>query len=341
MQKSVVNILKKLLHTVILLLMLSFVVFSFIRLIPGDPVKISLGPMTPEETIIQKRSELYFDRSLPVQWGHWLKNVVTQGSFGESLFTHRDVSQDIMQYLPKSLELTLYCAVLILILGVAVGTLSAIFKNSWIDNLIRFISYLGVCTTAYAIGVILLLAFSYTLKLFPIGGVPSIPPEYVKTGMLGLDCLLAGDFKLYVQVLKSMLLPCLSLSLGSVAYMARIHRGAMVENINADYIAFAKVAGVSRTKLVMKHLMKPSFIPTLTIYGLQVASLVSNAFIIEVIFRYPGFSQYSLNVIQNKDPYGIVAVTFVFGIIFAIVNALVDIGVACLDPRIRINTTEG
>lgn len=159
--------------------------------------------------------------------------------------------------------------------------------------------------------------------------------------MLGLDCLLAGDFRLYGQVLKSMLLPCLSLSLGSVAYMARIHRGAMVENINADYIAFAKVAGVSRGKLVMKHLMKPSFIPTLTIYGLQVASLVSNAFIIEVIFRYPGFSQYSLNVIQNKDPYGIVAVTFVFGIIFAIVNALVDIGVACLDPRIRINTTEG
>ena len=267
MQKSVVNILKKLLHTVILLLMLSFVVFSFIRLIPGDPVKISLGPMTPEETIIQKRSELYFDRSLPVQWGHWLKNVVTQGSFGESLFTHRDVSQDIMQYLPKSLELTLYCAVLILILGVAVGTLSAVFKNSWIDNLIRFISYLGVCTPAYAIGVILLLVFSYNLRLFPIGGVPSIPPEYVRTGMLGLDCLLAGDFRLYGQVLKSMLLPCLSLSLGSVAYMARIHRGAMVENINADYIAFAKVAGVSRGKLVMKHLMKPSFIPTLTIYG--------------------------------------------------------------------------
>lgn len=145
MRKTVVAILKKLLHTVILLLVLSFVVFSFIRLIPGDPVKISMGPMTPEETIAQKRSELYFDRALPIQWAHWLKGVITEGDFGESLFTHRNVAEDIKQYLPKSLELVFYCAILILIVGVAVGTISAIFKNSWLDNLIRFISYLGVC----------------------------------------------------------------------------------------------------------------------------------------------------------------------------------------------------
>ena len=140
MRKTVVAILKKLLHTVILLLVLSFVVFSFIRLIPGDPVKISMGPMTPEETIAQKRSELYFDRALPIQWAHWLKGVITEGDFGESLFTHRNVAEDIKQYLPKSLELVFYCAILILIVGVAVGTISAIFKNSWLDNLIRFIS---------------------------------------------------------------------------------------------------------------------------------------------------------------------------------------------------------
>lgn len=335
-----VTVLKKLLHTLILLLVLSFVVFSFIRLIPGDPVKISMGPMTPEETVAQKRSELYFDRPLPVQWAHWLKGVVTKGDFGESLFTHRNVAEDIKHYLPKSLELVIYCAIFLLIGGVAIGTISAIFKNSWLDNLIRFISYLGVCTPAYAIGVLLLLLFSYKLHIFPIGGMPEIPPSYVKTGMVGLDCLLAGDFALYGQVLKCMFLPCLSLSVGSIAYMARIHRGAMVENINSDYIAFAKVAGVSRSKLIMKHLMKPSFIPTLTIYGLQVAATVGNAFIIEVIFRYPGFSQYSLNVIQNKDPYGIVAVSFIFGIIIALANILVDIGVAYLDPRIRINTSE-
>ena len=136
MRKTVVAILKKLLHTVILLLVLSFVVFSFIRLIPGDPVKISMGPMTPEETIAQ-------NRALPIQWAHWLKGVITEGDFGESLFTHRNVAEDIKQYLPKSLELVFYCAILILIVGVAVGTISAIFKNSWLDNLIRFIRLLS------------------------------------------------------------------------------------------------------------------------------------------------------------------------------------------------------
>lgn len=340
MRKAVVTIVKKLLHTLVVLLVLSFVVFSFIRLIPGDPVKISMGPMTPEETIQQKRSELYFDRPLTVQWAHWLKGVVLEGDFGESLFTHRNVSADIVQYLPKSLELTLYCAVIILVMGVLVGTVSAVFKNTWIDNVIRFVSYLGVVTPPYAFGVLFMFIFSFKLGWFPIGGMPAVPAEYLKTGMLGIDSLLAGDFVLYGKVLKSMVLPCLCLSLGSIAYMARIHRGAMVENVNADYIAFAEVAGVSRGKLLMKHLMKPSFIPSLTIYGLQVAALIGNAFIIEVIFRYPGFSQYSLNVIQNKDPYGIVAVTFVFGVIFAIVNMLIDLGVAWLDPRIRINASE-
>lgn len=114
----------------------------------------------------------------------------------------------------------------------------------------------------------------------------------------------------------------------------------MVEIVNADYIAFAEVAGVSRRKLIMKHLMKPSFIPSLTVYGLQVASLLGNAFIIENIFRINGFSQYALNVILNKDPYGIVAVTVIFGIMFSVINTLVDIGVAMLDPRIRLRGGE-
>ena len=135
MRKTILAIVKKLLHTIVLLLVLSFVVFSFIRLIPGDPVRISMGPMTPEETIAQKRSELYFDRSLPVQWAHWLKGVITGGDFGESLFTHRNVAEDIKQYLPKSLELVFYCAIFILIMGVLVGTISAIFKTpGWITS---------------------------------------------------------------------------------------------------------------------------------------------------------------------------------------------------------------
>jgi peptide/nickel transport system permease protein len=338
--KIVLRILKRLFHTLIVLLILSFIIFSFIRIIPGDPVRSSMGPMVPQETIDKLRSELYFDRPLVVQYLHWIEGVVTKGDFGQSLYTHHPVSQDIAQYLPRSLELVFYSSLLILIFGVLFGTISALYKNTWVDNIIRFFTYLGVVTPPYAFGVFFLLIFAYLLGWFPVGGMPSIDPSMVKTGALGLDALLAGDFKLYFEVLKCMFLPCLSLSIGSIGYQARIHRSAMAENISADYIAFAEVAGVSRGRLVMKHLMKPSFIPTFTVYGLQVAALLGNAFIIEVIFRYGGFSQYSLNVILNKDPYGIVAVTFIFGIIFAVINVVIDAGVSILDPRIRLKGGE-
>ena len=340
MQNIAFLILKRIIHVTFVLLLLSLVVFSFIRVIPGDPVRISMGPMVPDETIMQKRSELHFDKPLFVQYYYWLKNIITKGDFGESLFTHRNVGEDILIFLPRSIELSFYSALLILIGGVLAGTLSAIFQNSWIDNVIRFVSYLGVVTPPYAFGVIFMLVFGYLLKWFPIGGIPKIPESYVKTGMYGLDALIAGDINLYFNILRSMVLPAMSLSIGSIAYQARIHRSSMIENIHADYIDFAKVAGVKKTPLIFKHLMKPSFIPTLTIYGLQVAALLGNAFLIEVIFQYPGFSQYSLNVIMNKDPYAIVAVTFVFGIIFAISNILIDLGVAALDPRIRMKTSE-
>lgn len=340
MKNGLLKVLKRFVHMILVLLVLSFVIFSFIRLIPGDPVRSSLGPMVPEETVQKLRSELYFDRPVVMQYVHWLKGIITEGDFGESLYTHHAVSEDIALYLPRSLDLSFYSALLILVMGVFFGTISALYKDTWIDNVIRFFTYLGVVTPPYAFAVFFLLVFSYKLGWFPIGGMPELDKSIIKTGALSLDALLSGNIKLYFEVLKSMFLPCLSLSIGSIAYQARIHRSAMVDNINADYIAFAEVAGVNRRKLIMKHLMKPSFIPTLTVYGLQVAALLGNAFIIELIFRYPGFSFYSLNVILNKDPYGIVAVTFIFGVIFAIINMLIDLGVSLLDPRIRLKGEE-
>ena len=336
MKKTLILILKKIIHITLILLLLSLVVFSFIRMIPGDPVKSSLGPLASEETIAEYRHQLYFDRPLLVQWGHWLAGIVTKGDFGTSLYTHRAVSIDIAQYLPRSLELCILAAVLILAFGVLLGTISALFRNTWVDNLIRFVSYLGIVTPAYAFGIIFMLLFAYHLHAFPIGGFPNIPDSIHITGAPALDCLLSGQFGLFVQCMRSYFLPCISVAIGSVAYQARIHRSSMVENINADYIAFAEVAGVNKCKLICKHLMKPSFIPTLTVYGLQVASLLGNAFIIENIFRINGFSQYALNVILNKDPYGIISVTMIFGIMFSVINMLVDIGVALLDPRIRL-----
>ncbi|MDO4339519.1 MAG: ABC transporter permease [Eubacteriales bacterium] len=202
MKKTYTIVIKKIVHMVFILLLLSLIVFSFIRLIPGDPVKSSLGPLASDETIAAYRHQLYFDRPFVVQWLHWLKGIITAGDFGQSLYTHRNVSIDIAQYLPRSLELCLLAAVLILVLGVLVGTVSALFKNTWVDNVVRFITYLGVVTPAYAFGIVFMLIFAYGLKVFPIGGFPDIPEEIIKTGAPALDSILSGDFALFGQCMR-------------------------------------------------------------------------------------------------------------------------------------------
>lgn len=340
MQNMALFILRRIGYGLLVLLSLSFVVLSFIRLIPGDPVRMSLGPTASEKVVREVRSELYLDRPIPVQYFYWLRGVLRHGDFGKSLFTHRAVSKDIAEFLPRSMELAACSALLILVFGVLLGTLSALFRDTWLDNLLRFFAYLGVVTPPYAIAIFFLLLFAFYWKLFPIGGMPAFPEELRVTGMLTFDALIEGRFPLFFDSLWHLILPAVSLSLGSIAYQARIHRSSMIDNINKDYISFARVVGVRKTTLTLKHLMKPSFIPTLTIFGLQVAALLGNAFLIEVIFRYPGFSRYSLQVIMTKDPYGIVAVTMVFGIVFALVNILLDVGVAWLDPRVRLQAPE-
>ena len=333
-------ILKRMLHVMLVLLALSFLIFMLIRLIPGDPVRMALGPAVPEEVIQRMKGELHFDKPMPVQYFHWISGVVLRGDFGTSLFTRRAVSEDIKRFLPRSIELAFIAALIIFVFGVLLGTLSAIFRNTWLDNLLRFFSYLGVVTPSYAFAIFFLLLFAFYAKIFPLGGMPSLPTGMRFTGMITVDALIYGKFNIFFKALKHLVLPSVSLAVGSVAYQARIHRSAMIDNVNKDYISFARVVGIRSSVVIFKHLMKPSFIPTLTIFGLQVAALLGNAFLIEVIFRYPGFSQYSLNVIMTKDPYGIAAVTFIFGVIFAIANIIIDIGVTWLDPRIRLQTSE-
>jgi len=340
MQSMPVFIAKRLLYGVLILLVLSFAIFSFIRLIPGDPVRMSLGPTVSAEVVERLRSELYFDRPVPVQYAHWLKGVLLHGDFGQSLYTKRAVSADIKEFLPRTIELALLSAVLILVFGILLGTISALFRNSWLDNTVRLLSYLGVVTPPYAFAILFLLLFAYYWRIFPLGGMTALPPELHTTGMVAFDALIHGRFDLFWDALAHLFLPAVSLSLGSIAYQARIHRSAMIDNIGKDYIAFAYVVGVKRRTVIAKHLMKPSFIPSLTIFGLQVAALLGNAFLIEVMFRYPGFSRYSLSVIMAKDPYGIVSVTLIFGVVFAISNILIDLGIAGLDPRVRLRTTE-
>lgn len=333
---------KRATHSIVVLLGLSIVIFVISRVIPGDPARIAAGARAPEWVVDNLREQMHLNDSLPVQYGYWLVDAL-QGNFGLSLVTRRDVANDIIEFFPATFELALYAGAMMAVLGISLGIISAQHKDSWIDNVVRVISYLGVVTPSFVWAVIFLLIFGFTLGWLPtIGrlseGIEAFPAI---TGLYTIDALLAGNIVAFWDALKHIILPALALAMGSMAQQARITRAAMSDNLTKDYIAAERALGVSERMIMTKFLLKPSLIPTVSILGLDFAATMSNAFLVELIFNWPGLSRYGINAMLRKDLNAIAGVILVLGIVFIITNILVDITVAQLDPRIRLSSARG
>lgn len=316
---------------------LSILVFVLARVLPGDPVLMALGPRTPPEIIEQVRKQLRLDRPLYEQYFYWLRDVAA-GDLGYSLYTKRSVTYDVLEYLPVSLELIFLAAIFEIIGAFLLGVIAGRFSYKWPDNLVRVFSYVGISIPSFVWAIIFQLLFTWFLPLFPtIGnisrGIPS-PPKV--TGFLTLDSLLAGRFDAFANVLWHAILPALALCLGGMAQDARIIRTGMVENKDKDYITMATSQGLPERLIMFKYLLKPSIIPAITVMGMDIAGMLGNAFTVEMVFRWPGFSKYGIEVMKNVDLNAIVGVVLVIGVIFAIMNIIADILVAYVDPRIRL-----
>jgi peptide/nickel transport system permease protein len=324
-------------YSVFVLIGLSMVVFLIARMVPGDPARAALGPRATEEAVQALREKLHLDEPIYVQYVYWLKSVL-QGDFGESLFTRRPVAEDIKEFLPATLELALFAGLFMALFGILLGILAARYSNTWVDNLIRVFSYLGIATPAFVVAIILMLVLGMRYQIFPtIGRLSSwVEPPPRLTGLVTIDSLLSGNFAAFLDALKHLLLPAISLSLGGMFQEARITRSSMLENMKKDYISAMQAYGVPQRVVMSKYLLKPSIIPTVSILGLDFASLIGNAFLVELLFNWPGLSRYGINVMLRKDVEAIIAVIMVLGIIFTVVNILVDLLVAYLDPRIRL-----
>lgn len=334
---NIIDILKRAIYSFFVLLGLSILIFTIARVMPGDPARMALGPRVPQWAVDRVKEEMHLNDPVPIQYYYWIKGVL-HGNFGMSLNTRRDVSDDIKQFFPASLELALYSAILLFVLGVILGTISGWFKNTWIDNLTRGISYIGVVTPSFAFAIFFVLIFSYKFRMFPtIGRLSSdlIPPPSI-TRLYTIDALISGQFNVFFDALKHLFLPVISLMMMPMAVNARLTRAVITENIAKDYIAFERSLGIPEKIIMFKYLLKPSLIPTISITGLAFANLLVNAFLIELIFNWPGLSRYGLNAILYKDLNAVVAVILVLGIMFIVVNVIVDLIVCYLDPTINI-----
>jgi peptide/nickel transport system permease protein len=329
---------RRLLSAAVVLLGLSIVIFVIARIMPGDPARMAVGMQAPQWVVDRLRAQMHLNQALPVQYAYWLGDAV-RGDFGLSLVTQRPVMSDIIEFFPASLELVLVSGFLAAVGGIGLGVVSARRKDTWVDSVVRVFSYLGVVTPSFVFAILFILLFGWVLHLFPVIGRLSeqtpVPP--VITGLVTIDSLLAGRLDAFVDALHHLVLPALALAMGSIAQESRITRSSMADNLGKDYIISARALGVPERTVMGRFLLKPSLIPTVSILGLDIASLFSIAFLVELIFNWPGLARYGLSAMLHKDLNAISAVVLVLGAVFALVNIVVDLIVAGLDPRIRLN----
>lgn len=315
------NVLKFIIRRVLLmipiLLGVSLITFIIVRFIPGDPVMVLLGAdrrSTPEQ-IENIRRAYGLDQSYVVQYFKWLQHVVT-GDLGQSLRTGRPLTQELGLRLPVTAQLTVFAAILGTIPAIIVGTASAIRRNSKLDYFSTIVSLVGISLPSFFLATLLVLLFSFHLKWLPNVGYRSFFDEPWNN-------------------LQLMILPSLSLALPFMAVMMRYTRSSVLEILNQDYVRTARAKGIRQNIVVFRHVLPNAGIPVITVAGIQVASLLGGAVIVEQIFALPGVGRYIYEAIQNRDYPVVQGVTLVLASIFVMVSLIVDILYVLLDPRLR------
>ncbi|MBO8140650.1 MAG: ABC transporter permease [Firmicutes bacterium] len=326
-------LLRRTLHVIPVLFGLSVLVFVIARVMPGDPVRMALGPEATQAQIERLREQMGLDQPLHIQYIRWLTGVF-QGDFGQSLRTNRNVADDVREFLPATIELTTVAMVLAIGLGVPLGVRSAVHKDGWEDQLSRVVALSGVALPRFWLGLLLQLIFAFYLGWLPTIGRAASPPESV-TGLYLLDSILTGDWPAFWDSLRHILLPAFTLSLATLGQIMRLVRASMIEQMRRDYIMAARAYGLPANLITAKHMLKNAFTSALTIIGLTYGFLLGNAFLVEAVFAWPGMAQYGVQAIIYKDFNAIVAVTMVVGVAYVLANLVIDLLYGYLDPRIK------
>ena len=328
-------IVRRLLFLVLVMFGLSLITFTISHLVPSDPVRLMLGPRASKAQVDKMRDKMGYNDSWPVQYVDYVTGVV-QGDFGMSTSTRHPVSEDLKRFLPGTLEIGLYAFIFSTILGIPLGVISAVRRDTIIDHVARFISITGLALPVFWLGLMVQFLFYGTLHWLPDGQrLPTrVDPPHAITSLYTIDSLLAGDLGLFWTSVQHLIMPVAVLAYGSLAVVTRMVRGGMLEVLGQDYIRTARAKGLSHNTVVNKHALKNALLPTVTQLGLQIGLLLSGAFLTEIIFSWPGIGRYSVDAIRQIDYNAIMATTLIVALIFVLMNLLVDILYLFLDPRI-------
>ncbi len=328
---------RRLLNLLPVLLGITLLVFAFLHLIPGDPAVVMSGERATPEQVEALRERLGLNQPLPLQYLTFLWNLVRL-DFGTSIISGVTIAEEIKVRWPATFELSVAALLIAIALGIPAGVLAAVRKNSVVDNLTMRGSLLGVSMPVYWLGLLLIYLFAVNLNWLPPSGRISVDAGFTfksLTGFYVLDALLQLDFKALKDVLAHLILPALTLSTIPLAILARITRSAMLEVLSQDYIRTARAKGLLELWVIFKHALKNALLPVVTIIGLQFGTLLGGAILTETIFSWPGIGSWIYEGILARD-YPVVQGGVVFvAVAFVLINLLVDLSYALLDPRIQ------
>jgi len=297
---------RRLLLAIPVILGVTFAVMLTIELIPGDPVTLMLGEYATKESVAHVRQALGLDKPLPVRYVQYLSNLA-RGDLGRSIREGRPVSQELADVWPETVKLTTAALVIAVVFGVLAGVISAVWPNSFFDGVVRLLSLFGLSMPVFWTGLTLIILFSLWLQWLPVGGTGS---------------------------LRHLILPAITLSLPSLAMVARMTRSSVLEVLREDYIRTARAKGVREQIVVLKHGLRNACIPIVTLLGLQVGQLLGGAVLTETVFAWPGMGRLIVRAIFARDYILLQGAILVFALAFVVINLIVDLSYAAFDPRV-------
>lgn len=331
-------IVKRLAMGLLVLLGVITITFFVARILPTDAAAKWAGPRATAEQIAAAEIELGLDKPLPIQYVTYIKDLLT-GDLGDSLRTHEPIVKELKAYVPATMELVLFGFVIAVIVGIPMGIYSAKKKDKMLDHVSRFFSIGAVSLPTFWVALILQLIFYRNLELLPLGGrlsteismfyeIPHI------TGLLTFDSLITGNWVIFWDALKHIILPGITLSLYPIGLVARMTRSALVEILNEDYITAGRSYGLTEGKILWSYALKNTLGPTATVLTLSLGYTLVNTFLIETIFSWPGLGNYVSTSVVTLDYPAIIGVTIFSATCYVILNLIADIIIA-MDPRVR------
>ncbi len=308
-------LLQRILATIPVMFIVAVIVFTLIRMVPGDPAAVIAGNMATNDDIARIRTELGLDRSFFTQFGIWIKGLVS-GDLGQSFFFKKNVAEIISDRLAPTLSLAFLTIVMTVLIAVPLGTIAAWKHGGWLDRALMGFSVLGFSIPVFVIGYLLVYVFALNLDWFPVQGYKPISEGFLPW-------------------LHHLLLPAITLSIVYVALIARVTRASVAEALTEDYVRTARAKGLPESRVLIKHALANAAVPIVTVIGIGIALLIGGVVVTESVFSIPGLGTLTVDAVLARDFPVIQAVILFFAFLYVMVNLLVDVSYLFLDPRIR------